>query len=356
MAGLNSKRLCQLLLFMLLGTFLFGCSQTPREALISGEAQGTTYHIKFVQNATSSTTVSELQKQITRRLDEIDKTLSNYRPDSEISLINQQEATEWIAASPEIIGLIAISRTVYEKSHGCFDLTVKALFDLWGFSKHEPKIPKPAHIESIKQHIGMSLLELDQSKQRLRKKDPQLKIDLASIAQGYSVGQLAKLLEANGIHDYMVEIGGEMMVKGHKANGQTWRIGIESPTPEQRNLYKAVTLSSVTPQAVMTAGTYRNYFEVDGHSYSHILNPKTGWPVNHRLRSVTVVHDDPAWADAWDTALLCLGEQEAIKAIESENLAAFLVYEDNNEFLTYSSHAFGAVTQMIPPAQSAPGT
>jgi FAD:protein FMN transferase len=182
MTPLNSERFLHLFLFMLLNLVLSSCSQKAEETVISGEAQGTTYHIKFVLNVATMAKVGEFQIQVMRRLDEIDKTISNYRPDSEISSINQQETTEWISVSPEIISLIAISKTVYEKSSGCFDLTIKPLFDLWGFFRHKPKIPKLSDIESIKQHIGMSLLEFDQDKMRLRKKDPQLKIDLASIA------------------------------------------------------------------------------------------------------------------------------------------------------------------------------
>lgn len=319
---------------------LSGCTQSPSEALLSGESQGTTYHIKFALNKGKSTKIEDVQQLISSTLAQIDAKLSNYRDDSEISIINRTETSEWISASKEIIELLVVSQTVYEKSQGCFDLTIKPLFDLWGFSQHDPKIPKQSEIDALLPHIGMSLLEVDANNQRLRKKDSKLKIDLAGIAQGYSVGQVAKQLEGLGIENYMVEIGGEMMVKGRKADGQAWRIGIEAPTPSSRTLNKVITLNKPQAKAVMTAGTYRNFFDDNGKTYSHILNPKTGWPISHHLHSVTVIHDDPTWADAWDTALLCVGEENAIKIAEQEKLNVFLVYEANNQSAEYASKTF----------------
>jgi thiamine biosynthesis lipoprotein len=319
---------------------LSGCVQPPSETLLSGEAQGTTYHIKFVLNKEKSPKLDDIQQLISTTLDQIDAKLSNYRDDSEISIINRTETSEWISTSKEIIELLAVAKIVHEKSQGCFDLTIKPLFDLWGFSQHEPKIPKQSDIDALLPHIGMNLLEVDLDGHRLRKKDPKLKIDLAGIAQGYSVGQVAKQLEGLGIENYMVEIGGEMMVKGRKADGQAWRIGIEAPTPSSRTLNKVITLNKPEAKAVMTAGTYRNFFDENGKTYSHILNPKTGWPVNHHLHSVTVIHSDPTWADAWDTALLCMGEENAIKVSELEKLNVFLVYANNNQSAEYTSKTF----------------
>jgi ApbE family len=183
-------------LLIVVGTLsLANCTKPPTEALLSGDAQGTTYHIKFVLDNDKPNQLVDIQKLITTALADIDLKLSNYRKDSEISRINQNETTEWLAASQEIIGLLIISQSVFAKSGGCFDLTIKPLFDLWGFSKHEPSIPKQADIDAMLPHIGMDMLEIDAKQHRLRKKDPQLKIDLASIAQGYSVGRVGELLE-----------------------------------------------------------------------------------------------------------------------------------------------------------------
>jgi len=188
----------------------------------------------------------------------------------------------------------------------------------------------------------MRLLEVDAVNQRIRKKDPKLKIDLSSIAQGYSVGEVAKLLEVLGIKNYLVEIGGEMMVKGGKANGDNWRVAVEAPTPFSRAIQKVIEVREQQGIAIMTAGTYRNFFEESGQTYSHILNPKTGRPVTHRLHSVTVMHDEPAWADAWDTALLCVGEKEAARIADAEQLKVLLIYDDESKLTEHMSKAFAA--------------
>jgi FAD:protein FMN transferase len=318
------------------------CCQKTEETSLSGEAQGTTYHIKLDMTGVK-TPVKDIKKRVDQTLAEIDAQMSNYRKDSEISQLNNQEQDSWLPVSDEISDLLTISQTVYENSNGCFDLTVKPIFDLWGFSSHENRVPSDQEIEKLLPHLGMSKLEIDKTNRRIRKKDPKIKIDLSGIAQGYSVGVLAKRIEALGVHNYLVELGGEMMVKGHKSNGGNWRVGVETPTPLSRELGKILDIREQRGTAVMTAGTYRNYFEDNGQIYSHILNPKTGRPVTHHLRSVTVMHDDPTWADAWDTALLCVGEQEAMRIAEEQNLKVLLIYDSNNKLEEFMSTAFKAI-------------
>ena len=335
-------KIIQFYILLLMILVLFGCQQSSPETELSGEAQGTTYHIKLVMTDVA-TPIDEIKRLVTDTLAEIDAQMSNYREDSEISRINQQELDTWLPVSKEIVGLLAIAKTVYERSNGCYDLTVKPLFDLWGFSRHQNRVPSDQEIANVLPHIGMSLLEIDTVNQKIRKKDPKIKIDLSSIAQGYSVGVLAKRIEALGVHNYLVEIGGEMMVKGRKASGNDWHVGLETPNPLSRELGKVIDITEQRGTAVMTAGTYRNFFEDKGQSYSHIINPKTGRPVTHHLLSVTVMHDDPAWADAWDTALLCVGEQEAMRITEAENLKVLLIYEQEKKLVEYPSKAFTAV-------------
>jgi thiamine biosynthesis lipoprotein len=320
---------------------LCGCNEKPHETEVNGAAQGTTYHIKFAPNEKSAS-FEEVQRQITATLAEIDAQMSNYRDDSEISHINSKESSDWLPIPREIADLLVIANTVYQLTDGCYDLTVKPLFDLWGFSRHENRVPTDQEIAGILPHIGMSLLEIDAGAQRIRKIDPKIKIDLSSIAQGYSVGVVAHRLEALGIQNYMVEIGGEMMVKGRKVNGDDWKVGVETPSPLTRSVQKIIDIREEAGTAVMTAGTYRNFFEENGQTYSHIINPKLGRPVSHHLRSVTIMHDDPAWADAWDTALLCVGEEKAMQIAEQQNLKALLIYDKDAKLQEYMSKAFEA--------------
>jgi thiamine biosynthesis lipoprotein len=275
--------------------------------------------------------VEELRKGVEETFADIDVKLSNYRDDSEISKLNREKSTEWLPVSKEIAEIVAISKTVHAQSGGCLDLTIKPLFDLWGFSRHETKVPAQADIDRVLAHVGMDKVLLDQAGSRIRKTDPELGIDLSAVAQGYTVGAIARLLEAKGIQNYMAEIGGEMKVKGRKANGDEWRIAIEKPTPFTREVQKVISIHQLNGEAVMTSGTYRNFFEEGGKTYSHILNPKTGKPVEHNLLSVTVLHDDPTWADAWDTALLCQGEDAGYQTAEANRLRALFIYHEGKE-------------------------
>lgn len=318
---------------------LSACQPAPTETEISGEIQGTTYHIKVVL-AELPVQTEELRRDIVRAFEAVDEKLSNYRDDSEISQINANKTSAWLPVSREILDLINIAQEVSKRSEGCYDLTVKPLFDLWGFFRHQNRVPTDAEIAEVVRHVGMSQIDVDAAGSRLRKRDPEVRIDLSSIAQGYTVGAIAALLENRGIQNYLAEIGGELKVKGSKANGRAWRIAIEKPTPFQREVQRVLELHQRNGTAVMTSGTYRNFFEQDGKVYSHILNPKTGRPVTHNLLSVTVLHDDPTLADAWGTALLCVGETEAAKIAEQEKLKVLLIYRNGNELKEFMSTEF----------------
>lgn len=337
----NRKRYPPALLFMpLLSLILSGCQhQTSDEVEIAGNAQGTTFHIKYVQPA-HPISREELSRKIEDRFAELDKKLSNYRDDSEISIINHQNSQEWITVSQEIMDQLVIAQHVFKLSGGCYDVTVKPLFDLWGFSRHEGRIPAPEEINETLKTIGGQHLLLDPPHHRIRKLLPQLRIDLSSIAQGYSVAQMANLLENAGITNYLAEIGGEMKVRGHKASGQPWRVAIEKPLPNTQEVSEILTVTQASGTAIMTSGTYRNYFEANGRTYSHILDPSTGYPVNHHLLSTTVLHPDPTWADAWSTALLCLGEKRGFRIAEQENLKAVFIFGDQGELKEHYSTAF----------------
>ena len=313
-----------------LAALLTGCQPGGGETELSGSVQGTTYHIKMVSDDLK-VNADQLRNDVEDTFQDIDLKLSNYRDDSEISKLNRQETADWLPVSREIVELVGIAKQVHAKSGGCYDLTVKPLFDLWGFSRHENRVPDQAEIDRILPHVGLDKVEIDAENLRLRKLDPELAIDLSSIAQGYTVGAIANLLESRGIRSYLAEIGGEMKVKGRKANGDLWKIAIEKPTPFTREVQTIIAIHQENGVAVMTSGTYRNFFEQQGQVYSHIIDPKTGKPVTHHLLSVTVLHDDPVWADAWSTALLCLGEEEGFKAAEAEKLRALLIYGENRE-------------------------
>lgn len=329
-------------ILLLLAMTLSGCQLGQQETELKGVAQGTGYHIKLVLDGVPIT-AERVQNEVSTLLADIDTKFSNNRNDSEISRLNAQETTDWLPVSREIAQLVSIAHTVYEHSNGCYDLTVSPLSDLWDFARKQNRVPNQEEIDALLPHVGMPLLEIDTANQRIRKKDPKLKIDLSSIAKGYSVGIVAHHLEALGINNYWVEIGGEIMVKGRKANGLHWSVGMGTPKPLSLELQQIVYNKEQSGIAVMNAGSYRNFFHDNGQTYSHLINPKTGWPVTHHLRSVTVLHDDPAWADAWDTALLCVGEQEAARIAEAEQLKVLLISDGDSKLNEHMSQAFAAM-------------
>ncbi len=329
------------LLAVLAMTFLFlGCSQPPEIQKISGDAQGTTYHISFWSpQAVDTASIKQLvETEFTR----LDMQLSNYRKDSVIEQLNATISSEPLALSEEIIGLIEQARVVSIASEGCYDLTIKPLFDLWGFNGDKLTPPSPETLQAALQQVGFKQIKIVDAT-HIQKLNPQLRIDLSSIAQGYSVSRMVALLEQQGIENYLVEIGGELQTRGKKPEGTAWRVALEKPLSSERTMQKIVTINRSEPLAVMTSGTYRHYFDVGGKRYSHILNAKTGVPVNHNTVSVTVLHDNPTQADAWSTALLCLGKTRGIEAANKAGIAALFIEQDGEAFNELRTVPFDAL-------------
>jgi len=228
---------------------------------------------------------------------------------------------------------------VSEMTDGAYDVTVGPLVNLWGFGPQDThdKIPARGAIESARARTGYHNLELRQTPAAIRKRLPGLYVDLSSIAKGYAVDRVARLLEGQGIENYLVEIGGELRGKGHNERGTAWRIGIERPSANDRAVYKALKLDR---SGLATSGDYRNYFEHDGQRYSHIINPLTGQPVSHKLASVTVIAASAMRADALATALMVLGPQDGYALAEHEGIAAFFIVKVGKGFTNKASPAF----------------
>lgn len=317
---------------------LLGCSPAPELSKIEGYAQGTTYHFSVELPANPAIELATIEKAVNDEFTRLDRALSNYRDDSHIEQLNAQKTTDVLTADAELILLIEEARKVYHASQGCYDLTIKPLFDLWGFKKDEFNPPTDAALTQTLTTIGMDKLEIIDAT-HLRKKNPDLRIDISSIGQGYSVGQMVKVLENFGVKNYMVEIGGELKIKGKKPDGSAWRIALEKPLPNERKLHKVVSFDSGEPMALMASGTYRHFFDSNGKRYSHILDARTGRPVQHNTVSVTVLHPDPAIADAWSTALICLGSADGIKAANDNHIAALFIDQQDEQLIETESSA-----------------
>lgn len=323
-------------------TLLTGCSEQALQKL-EGSTQGTTYHISYW--SALPVDAKDIEARIKNEFAAIDKELSNYRTDSTIETFNRSENTDSQETGSEIVSLVRVANIVHQASQGCYDLSIKPLFELWGFRGDKLTIPDDSTILETLARIGMGKVEIVDDK-HLRKKQADLKVDLSSIAQGYSVEKISSILEQNGIKDYLVEIGGELKTRGHKPNLQAWRIAVERPLPGEQAMQKIITMPNESPMAVMTSGTYRHYFDNQGQRYSHILDARTGRPVTHDLVSVTVFLEDPVIADAWSTALLCLGQKDGMKAANAEKIPALFIEQQENKLIESRSNALNTLDSL----------
>jgi thiamine biosynthesis lipoprotein len=323
-------------------SILTGCSAPVVEKL-EGPAQGTTYHISYWSELPVDS--KDIEVSVKNELDIIDKTLSNYRPDSVIETFNSAENTNSQEVGSVIVSLVRVAQIVSKASQGCYDLSIKPLFELWGFRGDKLTIPDAPTIRKTLDQIGMEKLEVADDS-HLRKKQANLKVDLSSIAQGYSVQSISKVLEQKGITNYLVEIGGELKTRGHKPDAQAWRIAVERPLPGDQHMQKIMTMPKDLPMAVMTSGTYRHYFDDQGQRYSHILDARTGRPVAHDLVAVTVIHEDPTIADAWSTALLCLGQKDGIQVANAAKIPALFIQQQDKELIESRSDALNTLDML----------
>lgn len=318
------------------------CSKTPELTKIEGYAQGTTYHLTFVLPTDSTTEIGAIEKAVNDELERMDKSLSNYRDDSIIEEFNAQQTTDAVAVDPELVTLVEEARKIHRASHGCYDLTIKPLFDLWGFKNDVFSPPSDADLAQTMAVIGLDNLETVDAT-HLRKHIPNLRIDVSSIGQGYAVERMVKILEQYGVSNYLVEIGGELKVQGKKPNDEAWQIALEKPLPNERKMHKIVSFDSGESMSLISSGTYRHFFDDNGKRYSHILDARSGKPVEHNTVSVTILHPDATLGDAWSTAFSCLGSSEGLKVANEHNLAVLFIDQNGDELIESQSKAMDEI-------------
>jgi thiamine biosynthesis lipoprotein len=322
-----------------------GCNRAPKLQKIEGRAQGTSYHITWWSAVPVDS--DKVTAAIKATFADIDKKISTYRDDSDLQRFNHTLSTEWQELPRDVIGLLQLADKVYRASHGCYDPTVKPLYDLWGFGKDSFHIPSPEQIAKTRKDVGFDKLELDIKGHRVRKRLAKIAVDLSSMGEGYTAHRLAGVLEKFGISNYIVEMGGDMYVKGHRADGGLWRIAIVRPVPGDMSIDKVVEIKDQKGVSVNTSGTYRHYYDENGKRYSHIFDPRTGAPVTHDLVSATAFADDPRFSDAWATAMLCLGKKEGEAVAEKEGLSVYFIQQQGKRLIESSSpalHTSKAVT------------
>ncbi|SFM78855.1 FAD:protein FMN transferase [Marinobacter pelagius] len=321
---------------------LAGCSFEPEEKVweISGGVFGTTYHINVVLTDDQQR-LENLAEGIETELEKVDAAMSTWREDSELSRLNRTaDQSEWIGISAPLHEVLAKAQEVSELTGGAFDVTVGPVVNLWGFGPEArpEQVPTEQELSRVLSATGYEKLELRDEPAGVRADKPQY-IDLSAIAKGYGVDAVARYLDSEGVSAYLVEIGGEVRVQGRKPGGDAWRLAIEQPVSEGREVNRVVALES---KAMATSGDYRNYYESEGQRYSHTIDPETGKPITHNLASVTVLAEDCMTADALATGFNVMGFERAQELATRENIPAYFIIRTENGFETHQTPAFSS--------------
>jgi len=304
---------------------------------------GTIYEIKVVTG--DSKNIFGLKKKIVDRLEEINKSMSTYRKDSEISRFNALKIPgQKFKVSRDFAQVMMEAKRLYKLTDGAWDGSIYPLVNLWGFGKSERKnrIPTDKKIASLLKDVGFDNIDLIDGRYLLKKK-ASISIDLASIAKGYAVDKVAELIKKNNIKNFLVEVGGEVYASGVRKDGRCWRIGINKPRKDAsyNEIYKIVTLKD---KAFATSGDYRNFFEVNGKYYSHILDPKTGYPVTNSVVSVSIIAGTCTFADGLATAVMVMGPAKGIELINAlpDVEGLIVVRQAGSQLVDYPSIEFQA--------------
>ena len=312
-----------------------------KETLISGQTMGTTYHIKVVSS--NSKKIIGLKEKIDKRLDEINKSMSTYRKNSEISRFNALKiAGQRFKVSWDFAQVIIESKRLYRLTGGAWDGSIYPLVNLWGFgiSERKNRLPAKEKIASLMRDVGFDNIDLVDGRYLLKKKES-ISIDLASIAKGFGVDKVAELIKKENIKNFLVEIGGEVYASGVRKDARCWKIGINRPRKESPydEVYKIVRLKD---KAFATSGDYRKFFEVEGKRYSHILDPKTGYPVANGVVSVSIIAGTCAFADGLATAVMVMGRERGLGLVHGlDGVECMIVVQDKNgSFKDFASSGF----------------
>ncbi|MGQ4877884.1 FAD:protein FMN transferase [Billgrantia sp. LNSP4103-1] len=324
-----------------LGVLLAGCSESDRPlespVRLEGDIFGSYYQVTVADSLTQGQ-ARELEKGLLEVLEQVDAAMSVYRDDSELMAFNQTPVGEWQPLSNELIEVLAISQSVAEASNGAFDVTLGGLINLWSFgSEARPReVPDEDDLQARLEQVGPDSIEVDENAMQARRVRDVF-VNLGGVAKGHATDRVAAYLDAEDIEHYLVNLGGDLIVRGYRdTESEPWRIGIEAPLDDRQEATHVVPLHDIS---VATSGDYRNYFEEDGKRFSHTIDPRSGRPIEHRVASVTVAHPSNAWADAWATAMMVLGE-EGLALAREQNLKVLMLVREDEGWSSVASPAF----------------
>ena len=333
--GLRAVMVCLTLMLV-----IAGCgSETPSEAkqlshVFSGPIMGTEFRVTVVADAKQLEDVDLLGQKIEDALHSVNRIMSHYDPESELSQLRAQPAGVPIPISSELHFVFSEANRINALSGGAFDITLSPIIDAWGFGPSGKITKQPTHdeLQAMRARIGSDKFSL--SDHAITKHIDTVDFNLSAIAKGYAVDYLATLLLDIGFDNFLVDVGGELIVKGLNAEQMPWRIGVEKP----HVLGGIGEVIEVSDTAIATSGDYRNFIELDGQRYSHTIDYQTLQPVFHKLASVTVLHPSATTADALATAILALGHEAGLRFADDQGIKYYaLIREPNDVFSVRSS-------------------
>lgn len=323
---------------------LGACAPT-RTTTLRGPTMGTTWSVQLALPRGRS--AAHLQRGIQRELDAVVAQMSSWEPDSDLGRYNRAAAGSWQQLPREFFDVLAHALALARASGGAFDPTVGPLVELWGFGPGPRlhRVPGADAIAAARARVGHAKVQLDPATRRVLQPGG-VALDLSAIAKGFGTDQVARYLEREGVGDFLVDISGELRAHGRRPDGGDWRVGIEKPdaaVAAVRSLDQVQRSLRLREQAIATSGDYRHYFEHGGRRYSHHIDPRSGWPVEQRIASVTTVAADCLHADAIGTTLIVLGEDAGLEFARAHGLAVLMLVREGDRFVERTSPAFDAL-------------
>jgi thiamine biosynthesis lipoprotein len=307
---------------------LAGCAAQPaqRETLLSGETMGSAWTVKIAGRLPASADVLNAGAQA--RFDAVNLALSTYRADSALTRFNDDQTGEWLDIDPELYAVLAYALSLAQESGGTYDVTVGPLVNLWGFGPDPAtqRVPEKAAIEAARARVGFRKVEIDAAGKRARK-PPDVRVDLSSLGKGRGVDRVAEFLDAQGLTNYLIDLSGKLRARGTNAQGGAWRVAVEQPIADATSAAQPVEpeVMALRDESVATAGDYRRFFEAGGQHYSHIIDPRSGWPVTHSTVSATAIAADCMQADALATVMMVMPPEEAMRLANRLQWQALLI-------------------------------
>ena len=337
---MNASSLLPLLCVAMLS--LAGCTARPGVVRLDGESMGSTWTVKYVDDASSSARVRDA---IERQLAEVDAQMSTWKPESPLSRFNAAPAATWHVLPEALFTVMRRALALAAETDGAYDPTVGPLVELWGFgpgkARREP--PTAAEVDAVRLRVGWQRVQLDEATRRAFQPGG-VYVDLSSIAPGHATDRIGEYLESEGFSDYLVEVGGELRARGRKPDGSAWQVAVQRPLDNDRGdgAIDAQHVVALRDAALGSSGDYRHFFEDNGRRYAHRIDPRTGWPLDNAVASVTALAVNGVDADPYATALSVLGPEAGMAFAREHGVGALFILRKGDGFEERVNDEFAA--------------